>query len=191
MKHLAKKWMKIMKFIAALLLCISVKTYAQKYTPVDTASKVHFIIKNFGINTGGDFSGLKGDISFSADTPASCSFNVSVVASTIDTDNSMRDKSLAEEEYFDAAKHPLITIVSTKIEKTNKTAAGFYYFTGNLTIKGVTKNISFPFQVKEEKHGLLFTGSFEMNRLDFGVGEQSIVLSNQVAVTLSVFAKKN
>ena len=78
-----------------------------------------------------------------------------------------------------------------KIEKTNKTAAGFYYFTGNLTIKGVTKSISFPFQVKEEKDGLLFTGSFEMNRLDFGIGEQSIVLSNQVAVTLSVFAKKN
>jgi len=182
--------MKIMKFIVALLLCISVKTYAQKYTPVDTASKVHFVIKNFGINTGGDLSQLKGDISFSPDNPALCNFNVSVEASTIDTDNSIRDKSLAEEEYFDASKFPLITIASTKVEKTNKTAAGFYYFTGNLTIKGITKNIAFPFQVKEEKNGLLFTGSFEINRMDFGIGEQSIVLGNQVAVTLSVFAKK-
>ena len=182
--------MKIMKFIVALLLCISVKTYAQKYTPVDTASKVHFVIKNFGINTGGDLSQLKGDISFSPDNPALCNFNVSVEASTIDTDNSIRDKSLAEEEYFDASKFPLITIASTKVEKTNKTAAGFYYFTGTLTIKGITKNIAFPFRVKEEKNGLLFTGSFEINRMDFGIGEQSIVLGNQVAVTLSVFAKK-
>jgi polyisoprenoid-binding protein YceI len=183
--------MKMMKFIFTFLLFISINTHAQKFTPIDSASKIHFVIKNFGINTGGNLSGLKGAISFSSDDLAASHFDVSVAASTIDTDNKMRDKSLAGEEYFEAAKFPLLTIVSTKIEKTNKTATGFYYFTGNLTIKGVTKSISFPFQAKEENNGILFTGNFDINRTDFGVGEQSIVLSNQVAVTLSVFAKKN
>jgi polyisoprenoid-binding protein YceI len=180
-----------MKFILTFLLFISLNTYAQNFSPVDSASKVHFVIKNFGINTGGDFSGLKGNITFLPDSLTACKFNVSVAASTIDTDNNMRDKSLVSDEYFDAEKFPLLTIVSTKIEKTNKTAAGFYYFTGSLTIKGVTKNISFPFQAKEENNGFLFTANFDINRVDFGVGDQSIVLGNQVAVTLSVFAKKS
>jgi polyisoprenoid-binding protein YceI len=180
-----------MKFILTFLLIIYLNTYAQNLSPVDSASKVHFVIKNFGINTGGDFSGLKGNITFLADSLAACKFNVSVAASTIDTDNNMRDKSLVSDEYFDAEKFPLLTIVSTKIEKTNKTAAGFYYFIGSLTIKGVTKSIAFPFQAKEENNGFLFTANFDINRMDFGVGDQSIVLGNQVAVTLSVFAKKS
>ncbi len=180
-----------MKTLLICLLFISFNSSAQSYSPVDSASKVHFVIKNFGIGTGGDFTGLKGNVIFLPDSLAGCKFDVSVATSTVDTDNGMRDKSLVSDEYFDAAKFPLITIVSTKIEKTNKTTAGFYYFTGNLTIKGVTKAIAFPFQAKEENGGYLFTGNFEINRSDFGVGSQSIVLSDQVAVTLSVFAKKN
>ena len=180
----------MMKSLLICLLFFSLNAIAQSYAPVDSSSKVHFVIKNFGINTGGDLTGLKGNITFSPNNLAASDFNVSVAASTVNTDNSMRDKSLTGDEYFDVPKFPLITIVSTKVEKTNKTAAGFYYFTGNLTIKGVTKSISFPFQAQEENGGYLFTGNFEINRTDFGVGEQNIVLSNQVAVTLSVFAKK-
>ena len=181
----------MMKFISTFLIFISLNTHAQNLVPVDSSSKVHFIIKNFGINTGGDLKGLKGNISFYPDSLSACKFNVSASVASIDTDNSMRDKSLASDEYFDAEKFPLITIESAKVERTNKTAAGFYYFSGNLTIKGVTKSISFPFQAKEENNGFLFTANFDINRMDFGVGQQSIVLSNQVSVTLSVFAKKN
>lgn len=181
----------MIKTLLICLLFISFNSGAQSYSPVDSASKVHFVIKNFGIGTGGDFTGLKGDVTFLPDSLAGCTFDVSIATSTVDTDNKMRDKSLVSDEYFDAEKFPLITIVSTKIEKTNKTTAGFYYFTGDLTIKGVTKAIAFPFQAKEENDGYLFTGNFEINRSDFEVGSQSIVLSDQVAVTLSVFAKKN
>lgn len=180
-----------MKTGLIFLLFFSLNVSAQSYTPVDSSSKIHFVIKNFGINTGGDLSKIQGAITFLPENPEESKFNVSVAVSTIDTDNSMRDKSLVSDEYFDAEKFPLITITSTKIARTNKTAAGFYYFTGNLTIKGVTKSIAFPFQAKEERDGYQFTGSFDINRTDFGVGEQNIVLSNQVAVTLSVFAKKS
>ena len=181
----------MMKTLLVCLVFISLHGTAQNYSPIDSASKVHFVIKNFGINTGGDLRGLKGNITFSPDHLSASHFNVSVAASTVDTDNSMRDKSLVSDEYFDAEKYPLLTISSTKVEKTNKTAVGFYYFTGHLTIKGVTKNISFPFQVKEEDSGYLFTGTFRIDRTDFGVGEKNIVLSNLVDVTLSVVAKKS
>ncbi len=173
------------------LVLVSTNAAAQNYVPLDTGSKVHFVIKNFGINTGGDLTSLKGRIYFSPDSLSVSKFDVNVAVSTIDTDNSMRDKNLTESEYFDAAQFPVIKLVSSKISKTNKTADGFYFFTGNLTIKGVTKPISFPFQAKKMNDSYLFTGDFEIDRLDFGVGEKNIVLSNKVAVSLSVNTKKN
>lgn len=181
----------MLKYILSFLLFTGLHANAQNYTPTDTGSKVHFVIKNFGINTGGDFTGLKGEIIFLPDSLNGCKFDVSVAASTVDTDNGLRDKNLAGNEYFDAAKFPLIRLVSTKITKTNKTADGFYYFSGNLTIKGVTKSISFPFQAKKINDNYLFTGAFKIERTDFGVGEKNIVLSNDVAVSLSVLSKKN
>ena len=181
----------MMKAFLVCLLFVSFNVGAQNFSPVDSASKVHFVIKNFGINTGGDLSKLKGNITFSPENLSESKFDVSVAVSTVDTDNNMRDKSLQSDEYFDAEKYPFLTITSTKVEKTNKTAAGFYFFTGNLTIKGVTKSISFPFQAKEENGGYLFTGNFKIDRTNFGVGEQNLVLSNLVDVTLSVFAKKS
>ena len=177
--------------ILAFVILLSINARSQNYTPSDEGSKVHFIIKNFGINTGGDFSGLKGQIVFSPEEVADSKFDVTVSASTIDTDNEMRDKNLASDEYFDAAKFPVIKMVSTKISKTNKTTDGFYIFTGDLTIKGVTKSISFPFQVKKISDGYLFTGNFDIDRTDFGVGEKNIVLSNKVSVSLSITAKKS
>ncbi len=181
-----------MKFknILTCLLFLSLNVHSQKYTPVDAGSKVHFIIKNFGINTGGDFSGLKGQIVFVPESLSDSKFEVTVSASTIDTDNKMRDENL-KQEYFDAIKYPVIKMVSTKISKTNKTVDGFYFFTGDLTIKDVTKSISFPFQVKKINDDYLFTGNFDIDRTDFGVGEKNIVLSNKVSVSLSVTAKKD
>ena len=173
------------------IIFLSTAAAAQNYKPGDTGSKVHFVIKNFGISTGGDLTGLKGDIRFFPDDTSKSAFSVSVSTSTVDTDNGSRDKSLKSEEYFDAQKYPEISLVSTKIEKTNKTATGIYFFTGNLTIHGITKAISFPFQATKVKDDYLFTGEFDISRLDYGVGEKSAVLGNKVVVTLSVLAKKN
>ena len=77
--------MKMWKNFLVALLFISVSTDAQNYTPVDSGSKVHFVIKNFGINTGGDCKGLKGDIIFQPENLANAKFNVTVSASTIPT----------------------------------------------------------------------------------------------------------
>ena len=63
-----------------------------------------------------------------------------------------------------------------------------YKATGNLTIKGATKAISFPFTATKTANGYLFSGSFTINRLDYGVGKSSMVLSDDVDVTLKVQA---
>ena len=181
----------ILKKLLPAILLISGAIQAQKYTPSDAGSKVHFTIKNFGIKTGGDLAGLKGEIYFFTTDLAACRFNVSVDASTVDTDNANRDSHLRGSEYFDVENFPLISITSTKIDKTNKTDLGFYYFTGNLTMHGITKPLAFPFHIEKINDNYLFTGDFEIDRLDFGVGDKSAVLSNKVNVSLSVLANKS
>ena len=108
-------------------------------TPIDTEDAVTFTIKNFGLNTSGSFRGLKGNINWDATNFNACKFDVSIDANTINTGIDARDNHLRKEEYFDVEKYPLITFISTQISNGN--------ISGNLTVKGVSKNISFPFIV--------------------------------------------
>lgn len=155
--------------------------------PTDEGSKIHFVIKNFGINTGGDLAGMKGSIRFDAQKPSAATFEVTVQASTIDTDNDRRDNHLRNADFFDVTKYPLIRLASTKVEATNIT--GTYRFTGNLTIKDVTKVFSFPFKATAQGNGYLFEGEFNINRLEYNLGNESAFMSDEVKVSLSAFAK--
>ncbi|MGC4034619.1 MAG: YceI family protein [Chitinophagaceae bacterium] len=168
---------------------LTVLVFAQTYKPVDEGSKVKFVIKNFGINTGGTFNGLDGTIVFDPANPANASFDVNVDAKTIDTDVESRDNHLRKEEYFDVEKFPTLNFKSTKVTKTN--SSDFLYMFGNITIKGVSKEIKFPFKATPKDDGYIFEGNFKLNRRDFGVGGSSLSLSDELTVTLSVFAKKN
>lgn len=170
-------------------LFLGLITTLETYTPVDTGSKVKFTIKNFGINTSGSFEGLTGTIKLDPNDLSTASFDVSVEAKTVDTDIEARDNHLRKPEYFDVEKYPQLTFKSTKITKTNKPE--YLYMYGNITIKGVTKEIKFPFTYAPKDDGYLFEGSFDLNRRDFGVGGSSFSLADDLTVELSVFAKKN
>ena len=171
------------------LIATSQTIFAQHYKPLDQGSKVHFTIKNFGIGTGGDLSGLNGIIDFVPSNLKACLFNVSVDVKTIDTDNGTRDKHLRSADYFDADKFPKIILKSTSVNLTTPKTANMYYFTGTLTIHGVTKVIEFPFTASTQGKDLLFKGDFDINRTDFGVGGNGGVLGKTVKVSLVVFAK--
>jgi polyisoprenoid-binding protein YceI len=178
--------MKTLLLVCALIFSFAASN-AQKFTPQDEGSKVHFVVKNIGINTGGDLSGLKGSIVFDAKKPAKSSFNVTAAVSTVDTDNDKRDEHLKKEEYFNAEKYPVIEIKSTGIT-AGKDLKNFT-FKGNVIIKGVSKPIEFPFTAEGLNGGAVFTGEFEIDRNDFGVGNKGGVLSDKVKVSLKVFAK--
>ena len=175
-------------FTALALFCV-VTTFGQTYTPTDEGSKVRFVIKNFGINTGGTFDGLAGSITFDPANLGSASFNVTVDAKSVDTDIEARDNHLRKAEYFDVEKFPKISFRSTKISTTNK--EGYLYMFGIITIKNVSKEISFPFKQTSKDGGILFEGEFSLNRRDFGVGGKSFSMADELNVELSVFAKKN
>jgi len=177
----------MIKFITLFIgICTIGVLHAQQYQAVDDKSSVNFSIKNFGINTGGNFKGLAGTIEFDKNNPEKTSFNMSVEAAKVNTDNDSRDGHLRKSEYFDVANHPQITFKSEKVSGNGDKLT----VSGQLTIKGTSKNISIPFTAEPKDDGYKFEGSFQINRRDFKVGGNSVVLGDNVTVSLSVFAKK-
>jgi len=171
--------------LAALFLCFCVN--AQTLTPVDSASEVTFKIKNLGFNTSGSFSGLAGTIRFTPDNPDGCNFDVSINAKSVNTGVDLRDNHLRSEDYFDVKNYPQIRFVSVKVTGAKKN--GTLFVSGKLTIKGITKDIAFPFTAQPVTDGYLFTGEFKINRRDFKVGGGSTV-SDNLTVMLKVTARK-
>ena len=174
--------------LASAFFFITDFIFSQTYTPADAGSKVHFVIKNFGFRVGGDFIGLSGTIVFNPDNLNNSSFNVNIKSASVDTDNGAMENHLRKSEFFDVEKYPLISFKSTRIAK-NVVAGRFYVF-GNLTIKGVTKPIDFGFSATPTATGYVFYGEFEINRRDFGVGGNSMSLSDNLKVSLNVAANK-
>jgi polyisoprenoid-binding protein YceI len=160
----------------------------QVLVPVEDQSSIKFRIKNLGFNVTGSFKGLQGKINFNPDNLAASAMEVTVQAKSVNTGIDMRDNHLRKEEYLDVKNFPLIRFVSTKITPSSKSGTLFMF--GKLTIKNVTREISFPFTAVPQLDGFLFTGEFRINRIDFGVGESSGIADN-LTLLLKVFAKKS
>ena len=177
-----------MKKILCLLIIIKLftnTTSAQNWKPV-TAS-VSFKIKHFGISVKGNFKGFVGTIKFDPDDLPNSSLLATVDASTLDTDNGLRNNHLKDkEDYFNVAKYPTLKMKTTKIVKENDNFIGFF----DLTIKGKTKNIKIPIMFTPEGETATFQGSTIINRRDWSIGGKSIGMSNDVIFTIVVNTTK-
>jgi polyisoprenoid-binding protein YceI len=176
------------KILLILFTAITGSFALAQYKPIDQGSSVHFVIKNLGFNVNGSLSGLDGKIQFDLGNLNVSSFDVSLDANTINTDNSMRDSHLRNESYFDVKNFPRIHFVSTKVTPSNKEGTLFIF--GKLTIKNKTKDISFPFTATTSGEGYVFKGTFKINRKDFEIGGSSTI-SNELVVSLNILSVKS
>jgi polyisoprenoid-binding protein YceI len=122
---------------AAPAVSVAAETYA-----IDPAHVfVTFGIKHgpFGATVLGRFDKADGEIVFDRDDVTRSSVKASVAATSIDTNFARRDADLKGPDFLNAAEFPVMTFVSTKVEKTgDKTGI----ITGNLTLAGVTKPLA-------------------------------------------------
>lgn len=180
-EHLFTRMKKWLFFLPVLFL--SVSAFAQS---VITSSSVTFTARNLGISVNGTIGGLKADIRFKPDNLQASSIGATVDVNTLNTDNSERDAHLREDEFFDVAHYPQITLksISFKHRGSDKYLGKF-----NLTIKNKTRQVDIPFTYTESNGTQVFKGSFKINRLDYGVGGSSLILSNDISISISVEAK--
>lgn len=134
----------------------------------------------------GSFKGFKGDLEFSEDALNTSSLAASVQVATINTGNNKRDSHLRSEDYFDADKYKTIQVRSEKLYKTADGFAGLF----DVTIKNTTRKVEIPFHYNINGNNAIFDGSFTINRLDFEVGGNSMIMGDDVTINIVVNTKK-
>jgi len=175
------------KILLPILLVIITTTAFTFVNTTVTRSAITFKVKNMGIGTGGSVGGLQADVNFNPADPSSSTIEASVDANSINTDNSSRDEHLRSEDYFDVARYPKITLKSVSFKHTS---GNNYTGQFNLTIKGKTKSVEIPFTYTQTGNTSAFKGSFKLNRLDYGIGSSSMILANEVTVTVDAGVEK-
>ncbi len=144
---------------------------------------VSFGIKNAGFTVNGFFEKYTTDIVYNSADVTKSQFNGEISTSSINTDNKSRDKHLRAADYFDVEKYPTITFNSTSVVSKGQ---GKLSVTGNLKIKNVSKKVTFDVSVKQVGGKNEFTGSLPINRRDFGVGDKSFMLSDNLIIKLKI-----
>lgn len=110
----------------------------------NTHSFANWTIRHVASKTSGTFSDVTGQISLDAKDLSKSSINASINMLSVNSSNPKRDEHIQKEAYLDTKKFSEMTFVSTKIEAKNATEG---MVTGNFTLHGVTKSITFPFKV--------------------------------------------
>ncbi|RWY49117.1 YceI family protein [Mucilaginibacter gilvus] len=173
------------KVYFALLIFVATQTaFGQEKNNIGK-SLVTFKIKNAGFTIGGSISSLQGTADFDPANLAASKIEATADVTTINTDNELRDEHLKGVNFLDISKYPKITIHSVSFSRKN---SGNYIGQFNITIKDKTKLISIPFSYSNAGGASVLKGTFKINRLDFGVGGSSMILSDEIAITIEAEA---
>jgi polyisoprenoid-binding protein YceI len=152
-------------------------------------SSAKFTIRNAGLKVKGSFeTAQEVSIYFEPEALEKSKIYARFLAKSINTDNQTRDKHLRSADYFEVEKYPFLTFESQKIEK-GSTAQSFW-LTAFLTIKEKRKSFRIPLNYQPQKDGSYrLSAQFSLDRREFGVGESSWILSDEVQVELSARVK--
>ena len=158
----------------ALISCTAglAATTTWKFDPMHTAAQ--FSVRHLTISTvRGAFSKVTGTVELDDQDVSKSKVDVSIDVSTVDTREPARDKDLRSDHFFDVEHFPTMTFKSTKVEQAG---AGKLKVTGNLTIRGVTKEVvldvegpTAPIKDQYGNQRAAVNATTKINRQDFGV----------------------
>ena len=193
-----------MKFIRSILIISLIATPLLAQTPaaapeawaVDkTHSNVIFKVRHLVANVSGSFNDFGADINIDRANPANSSVEFTIQTASIDTANQNRDNHLKSPDFFEVEKYPTISFKSTSVKAKS---ANSFYVTGNLTMHGVTKQVTLPVEFLgfgkdprgNDKAG--FSIETTLNRKDYGIvwnrniDEGGVLLGDDVKVTIDL-----
>ena len=161
-----------------------------KYVITPQTSKVEFIGSKVTGSHNGAFEKFSGEINY-AGTPERSRVTVTMETDSLTTDDANLTKHLKTADFFDVAKFPQATFTSTEIKPGG--AGGSHTITGNLTLHGVTKSVTFPATINVTPDVANVDANFSINRKDFGInyaGAQDNLIRDDVVLKLTIRAAK-
>jgi polyisoprenoid-binding protein YceI len=174
---------------AGLTATAVAQTQTWKIDPAHSAAQ--FSVRHMGISTvRGEFQKVSGTVDFNPSDVTKSAINAMIDATTVNTRVEMRDKDLRSPNFFDVEKYPQITFKSKSVQSAG---TGKLNVTGDLTIHGVTKEVTLdvdgPSAAIKDPMGNSRMGASattKINRKDFGVNGAAAMVADEITITLDV-----
>jgi polyisoprenoid-binding protein YceI len=191
----------VLRSAAAVLVgFLAVTSWAAEEYKIDRAhSSVGFAVRHMVVSkVKGEFNEWSGTILYDDKDISKSSVEVNLKTASVDTKDVKRDEHLRSADFFDVEKHPEIIFKSKRIEKSDNG----YVAVGDLTLRGVTKEIRIPFEIAgmiTDPYGntrMGLSASTKINRQDFGVSWSKtldtggLVVSDDVDIEIEIEAVK-
>ena len=171
------------------------------YTLDPAHTRIGFVARHAMVTkVRGSFDEFTGTAVLDGANPANSRVEVTIDAASIDTRNAQRDEHLRSNDFLAMQEYPKITFASTGVRQAGETT---FEVTGDLTIKGVTNEITIPFEFEgsaKDPFGnqrVGFEGSVTINRRDYGVTWNAalegggVLVSDKVTLEFEISAIKN
>ena len=184
--------------LTLLVIASSSLVFGQSTWTIDSAhSAAQFSVRHMMVsNVRGQFGKVSGTAVYDPANPGAATVEATIDATTINTREPRRDEDLRSANFFDTANYPTVTFKSKKVEQVGE---GHLKVTGDLTMKGVTKEVVLDVtglntQVKDQRGNTHIGASAttRLNRKDFGVSwnraldNGGVVVGDDVDVILDV-----
>jgi len=163
----------------------------EKYLITSENSKIEFIGAKVTGHHNGSFKKFSGTVDYAGQIEKS-RVSITIDSSSLETDTPDLTKHLKTADFFDVAKYPEAKFESTEIKPGGEKGAS-HTVTGNLTLHGVTKSVTFPATITVNPGVITVESSFAINRKDFAInypGKTDDLIRDDVALALHVKATK-
>ena len=180
----------VFTFIAALAMAASAAAQAGTWQIDPNHTAAQFAVRHLGVSTvRGAFTKVSGSATYDPSDLSKTSLEATIDATSVDTRVEMRDNDLRSPRFFDVQKYPTITFHS---KQTKVAGPGKLLITGDLTIRGVTKEVvldvdgpTTPIKDpmgKGQRMGA--SATTKVNRQDFGVSALPGAIGDEITITI-------
>jgi polyisoprenoid-binding protein YceI len=155
------------------------------FTP---ASQVNFVGSKVTGSHQGGFKAFTGHFTIKDGAPVGNDHKAVIDMASTFADDEKLTSHLKSPDFFDIEKFPQATFDVTGFKKDSETA---YSVSGNFTLHGQTKNISFPATVSQSGDAVRIDAKFDINRKDFGIvyaGKADDLIRDEVVIELKLEA---
>ncbi|PYC02451.1 polyisoprenoid-binding protein [Pseudomonas koreensis] len=154
--------------VAAFTSCVMVGAQAAEYNRVNTsASQISFTYNQMGSRMYGTFGRFEAALDLDTNNLSNARTTLHIDLSSIDAGSEDANTELVKPAWFDTEKFPLAVFESRRFTQV---AEHRYQVAGQLTLKGITREVEVPVELKPDNAIGIFDGELVLNREEFGLG---------------------
>jgi polyisoprenoid-binding protein YceI len=153
-------------------------------------SRIELTVRALGLSRSGHFTAWSGDVAFDPDAPEHARAAVTVRAVSLDLPPAAARRRALGPGFLDAARHPVLRFQLRSLEPLG---GDRYTARADLTLKGVTREVVFPVDLRVSGDQAHLAGAFDIDRADYGIGTSgpwNRLVGRQVTVRVALRARR-